>query len=179
MTDDQLVARAMRGSRRSARVPAGQALGLYKRLRAGGELARHLVVEYRCADPAGCLLARVFTTREGTFVHKPAYRPTSGPLEHTPAILVDGTSDVDGASGDVGVVCARPESAYMLPSFPIALLLGCDHVRVRCDAVEVRADLALAYRRGSPTGRRIRATPTDSAANAVTAGVVAGGHPPG
>jgi hypothetical protein len=136
VTDEQL-ATALRGSS-AARVPGGQVLALYERLRAAGQLGRHLVVEYRCADTAACVLARVFTTPAGTFIHKPAC-----------GAAVAGT--VDGASGPRG----WPETAYLLPEFPIAVSLGCDHVRARCDADAVRADIALAHRRGSPTGRRI------------------------
>lgn len=137
MTDDQLVARALRGSS-AARVPGGQVLALYERLRAAGQLGRYLVVEYRCTDTAACVLARVFTTPTGTFIRKPAYRPaTAGTAGGTP-----------GPRG-------WPETAYLLPMFPIAVSLGCDHVRARCDADAVRADIALAHRRGSPTGRRV------------------------
>jgi len=46
-------------------------------LNQAGQLSRYLVVEYRCADPAGCVLARVFTTPSGSFVHKPAHTYTS------------------------------------------------------------------------------------------------------
>jgi len=136
LTDDQLVA-ALRGSSAS-RVPGGQVLALYERLRAAGQLGRHLVVEYRCTDQAACVLARVFTTPAGTFIHKPAYRSATA-----------GTAG--GASGPRG----WPETAYLLPTFPIAVSLGCDHVRARCDADAVRADIGLAHRRGSPTGRRV------------------------
>jgi len=95
-------------------------------------------VEYRCAHPAACVLARVFTTPTGTFIHKPAYRaaPTA------PSSATPGPPD-------------RPETAYLLSTFPIAVSLGCDHVQARWHADAVRADIALAHRRGSATGRRI------------------------
>ncbi len=136
MTDEQL-ATALRGSS-AARVPGGQVLALYERLRAAGQLGRHLVVEYRCTDQAACVLARVFTTPAGTFIHKPAYRAAVA-------------ATAGGTPGPRG----WPETAYLLPVFPIAVSLGCDHVRARCDADAVRADIALAHRRGSPTGRRV------------------------
>ena len=61
MTDDQLLARALRGSGAAARIPGGQVLALYHRLHAAGQLSTCLIVEYRCTHPAACVLARVFT----------------------------------------------------------------------------------------------------------------------
>ncbi|MFC4950106.1 hypothetical protein [Pseudonocardia sp. GCM10023141] len=143
MTDDQLVARALRGSSNATRISGGQVLGLYRRLHAAGQLGRYLVVEYRCAHASACVLARVFTIPAGTFIHKPAYRwspvaPTRGPAGSR----------------------YRPETAYLLPVFPIAVNLECDHVQACCDADAVSADIALAHHRGTPTGRRLAGSPT-------------------
>ncbi len=137
MSDDQLVARTLRGSR--AMVMRGsEILALYARLRDSGQLARHLVVEYRCADPAACVLARVFTTPSGTFVHKPDY--TYGPVS--------------------AVVGTRAETASMLMAPLSALPVACGHVRTLVQAPALAADIALAHRRGSATGRRIPTTAT-------------------
>lgn len=127
---DPLFARAVRGSCGAARIPDGQVLSQYHRLRQAGQLPRHLVVEYRCAEPAGCVLARLFITPSGTFVHKPAGRAAVG----------------------YGV---RPETAYSLPTPPGSVVLSCGHLHVRRDVDAVLGDIALAHRRGCPTGRRI------------------------
>lgn len=141
---DPLFAQAVRGSCGGAPVPDGQSLAQYKQLRQAGQLSRYLVVEYRCADPAGCVLARVFTTPSGTFVHKPPHTYTSSA----------------GAMRAAAGYRARTESAYPLPAPPLAVVLTCDHVYARRDVDVVLVDIALAHRRGCPTGRWIGDSPS-------------------
>jgi hypothetical protein len=144
---DPLFVQAVRGSCGRARVPDGQFLAQYQRLRQAGLLSRYLVVEYRCADPAACVLARVFTTPSGTFVHQPTHTYTS------PAVSVE--TAMRAAAGHR----TRTETAFPLPTPPVTVVLSCDHVYVRRDVDAVLVDIALAHRRGCPTGRRIAHQP--------------------
>ncbi len=142
---DPLFAQAVRGSCGAARVPDGQCLTQYKRLDDAGELSHYLVVEYRCAASAGCVLARVFTTPSGTFVHKPAHTYT-----HSAGAAVRAAAGYR----------TRTESAYPLPAPSLSVVLTCDHAYVRRDVEAVLVDISLAHRRGGPTGRRIGAIAT-------------------
>lgn len=140
---DPLFAQAVRGSSAAPRVPEGQVLAHYRSLREAGVLGRYLVVEYRCADRAGCVLARVFTTPSGTFVYQPphTYRVSAG-----------------ASPGAVRVAAGhrvRVETVVVLPPASEAVELSCDHLSVRRDVEAVLGDIGLAHRRGCPTGRRI------------------------
>lgn len=143
MAGDPLFDQAVRGSCGSARVPEGQYLAHYRRLREAGALGRYLVVEYRCADRAGCVMARVFTTPSGTFL----YRSVDACSPPTTAV---------GRAGRAAAVHrARTETAFPLPEPSQSVELSCDHVHAHRAVEQILAHIGLAHRRGCPTGRRI------------------------
>jgi hypothetical protein len=143
MTDDRTFARAAPAARdpggdggtRGDEVPAP-----HDTMRCTGQSDRRLLVEYRCTNPAACLLARVYATPRGMFVHQPAY-------------IVSAAVAAERGIGWGGRL--RPEAAYLMPDRTLEVPLVCDHRRGALGVTDVLEDVSLARRTGRPTGRRI------------------------
>lgn len=143
MTDDRTTAQAapaFRDPSRDGGIRGEQFLALHDTVRNSGQLDRYLLVEYRCTNPAACLLARVYATPRGMFVHQPAY-------------VVSAT--VAAERGIEWGKRLRPEAAYLMPDRTLTLPLACDHGRGPMGVTEVLEDVSLARRTGRSTGRRV------------------------